>query len=83
MQIGALQKTTLLDFPGKLSAIVFTQGCNFGCPYCHNPSLIPKKEGVLSTNEVLDFLDRRKSVLTGVVLTGGEPTLQNGTGENL
>ncbi len=76
MRIGGLHKTTLLDFPGKVSALVFTQGCNFHCPYCHNPALLPHNAGTLAPEDVLAFLQSRRSVLEGVVLSGGEPTLQ-------
>ncbi len=76
MRIGALQKTTLLDFPGKISAIVFTQGCNFWCPYCYNHSLVMYEQEPLPLAEVLSFLAQRKRFLEGVVISGGEPTLQ-------
>ena len=78
MQIGGVQKTSLLDFPDKISAIVFTQGCNFRCGYCHNPELIVERnEPVWTTSGFLDFLNSRKGKLDGVVITGGEPCLQN------
>ena len=80
MKIGALKKTSLLDYPGKLSAIVGTQGCNMCCPWCHNFFLIPynftKRSAIIRTKEVLSFLDQRNSFLDGVVITGGEPTIQ-------
>lgn len=79
MQIGGLQKTSLLDFPEKISAIVFTQGCNFRCGYCHNPELIVMKNtDNYTTDGVLEFLKTRRGKLDGVVITGGEPCLQNG-----
>lgn len=79
MQIGGLQKTSLLDFPEKISAIVFTQGCNFRCGYCHNPELIVMKStDNYTTDGVLEFLKTRRGKLDGVVITGGEPCLQNG-----
>ncbi len=81
MRIGALQKTTMLDFPGKLSAIVFTRGCNFRCPYCHNPGLLNATAPLLDMSAVLNFLRQRRRVLGGVVITGGEPTLQAGLGD--
>ena len=78
--INGLQKSTLIDFPKKIASIVFSQGCNFRCGYCHNPELlslnIPKTQ--ISTEEVLSFLKTRKGKLDGVVVTGGEPTLQAG-----
>lgn len=77
--IGGIQKTTLIDFPEKIAAIVFTQGCNFRCGYCHNPELLEfKKNGQYSTEDFFDFLKTRKNKLDGVVITGGEPTLQSG-----
>ena len=78
MKLGGLQKTTTLDFPGKISAVVFTQGCNFLCPYCHNPDLVFCRQEPLVFAEVLAFLTRRRNVLEGVVISGGEPTLQEG-----
>lgn len=74
MQIGGLQKSTLLDFPSKIACIVFTQGCNFRCGYCHNPELFKPKEP-LSIGAFFDFLKTRVKKLDGVVITGGEPTL--------
>lgn len=77
MKICGLQKTTLLDFPGRVAATVFTGGCNFRCPFCHNSELlgsgIPEE---YSVGEVLAFLKKRRGILTGVCITGGEPTLQ-------
>ena len=78
MLIGGLQKTTLLDFPGKVGAVVFTRGCNFLCPYCHNPDLVSHGQETLALADVLAFLARRKRVLEGVVVSGGEPTLHDG-----
>lgn len=79
--IGGVQKTTLIDFPGKVAAIVFTQGCNFRCGYCHNPSLAvssPHWENRLSHKDILSFLQTRIGKLDGVVISGGEPTIQSG-----
>lgn len=77
--IGGIQKTTLVDFPGKIAAIVFTQGCNFRCGYCHNPELLElNKNTEYSTDKFFDFLKTRIGKLDGVVITGGEPTLQKG-----
>lgn len=80
MRIGGLQKVSLIDFPGKIAAVVFTQGCNFRCPYCHNPDLVPPESrgALLPVEEVLAFLEKRRGRLDGVVLTGGEPTVQTG-----
>lgn len=75
MKIGGLQKCSLIDYPGKISAIVFTVGCNFHCPYCHNPELVNETETLIPTDEVLAFLTRRKNLLDAVTITGGEPTL--------
>ena len=78
MQICGLNKTTLLDYPEHVAATVFTGGCNFRCPFCHNSSLvIQSPENVtLTTGQVLTFLEKRKGILEGVCITGGEPTLQ-------
>ena len=78
MKIGGLQKVSLIDYPGRISAIVFTQGCNFRCPYCHNPELVdPAQYGpILSEEEVISFLEKRRGKLDAVTVTGGEPTLQ-------
>ncbi|MFO8164530.1 MAG: anaerobic ribonucleoside-triphosphate reductase activating protein [Thermodesulfobacteriota bacterium] len=80
MIIGGFQRFSLIDYPDNICAIVFTQGCNFRCPYCHNPELVnPRKFGVeLKEGEILSFLDRRKGKLNAVTITGGEPLLQSG-----
>ena len=84
MRFG-LRKMTLLDFPGKVACTVFTCGCNFRCPFCHNASLVRGNEAdmELSAEELLSFLDRRKKLLDGVAVTGGEPLLHAGTAELL
>lgn len=76
MKVG-LQKTTLLDYPGHVAATLFTHGCPLRCPFCHNPELVTgvEPEGFLDELEALSFLDRRKNVLDGVCITGGEPLL--------
>lgn len=76
MIIGGLQKTSLIDFPEKISAIIFTQGCNFRCGYCHNPELLNRADAKYSEEEIFEFLKSRVGKLDGVVITGGEPTLQ-------
>lgn len=78
MLIAGLNKTTLLDYPGRVAATVFTGGCNFRCPFCHNGDLVikPSSLEMISEEEVLSFLNKRKNVLKGVCITGGEPTLQ-------
>lgn len=76
MLIGGLQKNSLIDFPGRVSAVIFTIGCNFSCPYCHNPSLVTWKQTPLSEEEIFIFLKARQGLVDGVVISGGEPTLQ-------
>lgn len=85
MRIGGLQKVSLIDYPGKIAAVVFTQGCNFRCPYCHNPDLVPPEPrgDLLPAGDVFAFLEKRRGRLDGVVLTGGEPTVQAGLPEFL
>lgn len=76
--IGGIKKTSLLDYPDKISAIVFMQGCNFNCGYCHNPGLLKNlsKNDIYNSDVFFDFLSKRKGKLDGVVITGGEATLQ-------
>lgn len=78
MLILGLNKTTLLDYPGYVAATVFTGGCNFRCPFCHNKALVlePFKGGIISEKDFFAFLKKRKNILKGVCITGGEPTLQ-------
>lgn len=80
MKILGLQKMTLLDYPHKVAATVFTGGCNFCCPYCHNASLVLQVEQAqeIGEKEIFDFFIKRKGVLDGVCLSGGEPLLQKG-----
>ena len=80
MLILGLQKTTLLDYPGKMAATVFNGGCNFRCPFCHNKSLVflNPNEQEISSDEVLSYLEERKNVLDGICVTGGEPLLHEG-----
>ena len=77
MKIGGLQKTSLIEYPGEICAIVFTQGCNFRCPYCHNPELVKpgKNSNRISEEEILSFLNKRKNYLQAVAISGGEPCL--------
>lgn len=85
MKIGAFQKFSMLDFPHILSAVVFTQGCNYRCSYCHNPELVYPElfSDVISEKSILEFLSLRKGKLEGVVITGGEPTIHDDLGEFL
>lgn len=74
--IAGLTKLTLLDYPGKVGCILFTQGCNLQCPFCHNSSLIGTAENTpVDTAEILKFLDTRRGLIDGVCISGGEPTL--------
>lgn len=82
MIISGLQKTSLLDYPEKISTIVFTNGCNFRCGYCHNPELLtPFAREVLSIPAFFEFLKTRIGKIDAVVITGGEPCLQTGLKE--
>ena len=76
--IHGFQKMTMLDFPGKVACTAFTAGCNFRCPFCHNASLVTHidRENFVSEDEFFSFLNKRKGILDGVCITGGEPTLQ-------
>ncbi|MDK2808522.1 MAG: pyruvate formate lyase activating enzyme [Clostridiales bacterium] len=78
MKIAGLQKTSLLDYPDQICATVFTMGCNFRCPFCHNASLaLPNKSSdLLGEQEIFAFLEKRKGLLDAVCVTGGEPLLQ-------
>lgn len=76
MLIGGFQKMTMLDYPGKVAATVFTYGCNFRCPFCHNATLVIDEAQLFSEEEILAYLDKRKGILDGVCISGGEPLLQ-------
>ncbi len=77
MFLAGLQKQSLIDFPGRVSCVVFTSGCNFRCPYCHNPDLARGRCGQsIPVAAFIDFLTQRRNLLEGVVISGGEPTLQ-------
>lgn len=77
MLIAGLQKLTLLDYPGKTACTIFSHGCNFRCPFCHNALLVTEKTGdLISEDELFSFLKKRTGILDGVCITGGEPTLQ-------
>jgi len=77
MIIEGLQKLTLLDFPGHVACTVFAHGCNLRCPFCHNAGLVIRKpSNIINMEEISDFLQKRKGILDGVCLTGGEPLAQ-------
>ena len=81
MEFGGFEKCTLLDYPEKMACMVYTIGCNFRCPYCHNPELVDETvEKTWNEEEILTFLQSRRKMLDGIVITGGEPTIH---GEDL
>ena len=76
MTISGLQKTTLIDYPDKIACTVFTHGCNFRCSFCHNPELVVKPpDETIPEEEFFEFLKNRRYLLEGVVVTGGEPCI--------
>lgn len=79
MKIGGLQKVTLIDFPGRISCTVFLSGCNYLCPWCHNPELVLseliKKHSPISSKDFFQFLKERRKLLEGACIGGGEPTI--------
>lgn len=79
MKIGGLRRVSLIDYPGFICATVFLQGCNFKCPYCHNPELVDPSlfRTSIKENNVMEFLDSRKGKLDAVTICGGEPTIQD------
>src|SRR6266567_2858175 len=80
MRLGGIQKLTLIDYPGKIACTVFTVGCSFRCPFCHNPELVlPERFPALNKmeKEFFEHLEKRKGKLEGVCITGGEPTIQS------
>jgi len=79
MRFGGIQKNSLIDYPGKVSCVLFVAGCNFNCPYCHNPDLargVPPSADRVRLETAFEFLENRRGLLEGVVLSGGEPTLE-------
>lgn len=79
MRIAGLIPFTLTDYPGKVAGVVFTQGCNFRCPFCHNAELLPvdvPDSSLMPEEEIFSFLEQRRGKLEGIVITGGEPTVQ-------
>ena len=85
MKICGFQKMTMLDYPGKVACTVFTGGCNFRCPFCHNAMLVTDidENAVYSEDEILSYLNKRKGIIDGVCITGGEPLLQKDIGDFL
>lgn len=83
MILKGIQKTTLLDFPTKVACTVFTSGCNFRCPFCHNASLVISSDnsGTVNIDEFFEYLKKRRNILDGVCITGGEPLLQKDIAE--
>jgi len=73
MKIGGLQKTSLLDYPDKISAIIWTVGCNFKCPFCYNKDLVEGNVDLIHEDEIFSFLEKRKAMLEALVISGGEP----------
>lgn len=76
MHIGGFQKMTVLDYPGRVACTLFTHGCNLRCPFCHNASLVTAPTQELSEEEILVYLRKRRGVLDGICVSGGEPLLQ-------
>ena len=83
MLIGGFRKFSLIDFPGKTSAIIYTRGCDLRCPYCHNPELVLPElyAPAIPVSDVIEFLKKRQGLLEAVTITGGEPTLHDDLGE--
>ena len=78
IKISGIQKTSLIDYPDNIATVLFTQGCNMNCPYCHNPELISEtnENEYLNLDNLWEFLDKRSGLIDGVVITGGEPLIQ-------
>lgn len=76
MKIGGFVKNSFVDYPGNISCVIFTSGCNMNCWFCHNQSLISEQDSSAKLKEIFDFIEGRKGFLDGVVVSGGEPTLQ-------
>lgn len=81
MLFGGIQKTTLVDYPGRVACVLFTIGCNFRCSWCHNPELsfpaLAAKQPAMAEDKILEFLESRRGLLQGVCITGGEPTIHS------
>lgn len=77
MNISGFTKLTLIDYPEKVACIIFTQGCNFNCGFCHNSGLIKcNMDNLIKEKEIFEYLEKRKNIIDGVVISGGEPTIQ-------
>ncbi len=76
MLIGGFQKMTMLDYPGKVACTIFTYGCNLRCPFCHNATLVIDEASLFSEEDIFTYINKRKGILDGVCVTGGEPLLQ-------
>ncbi len=78
IKISGIQKTSLIDYPDYISTVLFTQGCNMDCPYCHNPELIPLENDseYMNLDYFWDYLDKRVDLIDGITITGGEPLIQ-------
>jgi len=75
MKIGGFQKTSLLDYPEKISTIIWTVGCNFNCPFCYNKDLVTGNVGSIPEKEIFDYLEKRKNMIEALVISGGEPLM--------
>ena len=80
MRINGFEGISLIDYPGKVSSIVYTSPCNFKCPFCHNPSLVAVNDDVLGVDEVINEISERRGFIEGVTLSGGEPLMQDDLG---
>lgn len=76
MKIAGFIKTSMIDYPDTLSSVIFTKACNFNCGFCHNGDLLDHDLSLINPEVILDHLDKRKGIIDGLVITGGEPTLQ-------
>ena len=76
MEILGIEKLSLVDYEGQICATIFTGGCNYRCPFCHNSGLVYKEQKTLNESEIFDYLEKRKGLLDAVTISGGEPTLQ-------
>ncbi len=77
MKILGIEKMSLVDYPGQVCAVLFTGGCNFRCPFCHNSGIVNKEYNEIGEAEIFEFLNKRKGMLDAVCVSGGEPTLQS------